>query len=80
MPELPVLALAVLVIAALAAGLWLALHLNALAALFAGNADIVPSRRPPRASPAQVYTALAIFNLGWVGSIIIWLGVIASRT
>ncbi len=78
MPVLPVLALGLLASAAMLAAIWLLLHLNALTALFAGHADIVASPSAPRATRAQVYAALAVFNLGWIGSLAIWLTVIAA--
>ncbi|PEQ11422.1 hypothetical protein B2G71_17485 [Novosphingobium sp. PC22D] len=56
----------------LVAGIWLALHLTALADTFRGRADVVPARALPRTSRARVYTALALFNVGWIASIVIW--------
>lgn len=58
--------------ASLGAGIWLLLHLTALTAAFRGNADLVASPKPPQASRAMVYAMLAVFNLGWIGSIAVW--------
>jgi hypothetical protein len=78
MSVLPIVALGVLATAALLAAIWLLLHLNALTAIFSGNADLVRSPSAPRASRAQVYAALAVFNIGWIGSLIVWLTVMAT--
>ena len=64
--------LALLAVASMGAGIWLLLHLNALTAAFRGNADLVASPRQPRASRTQVFAALAVFNIGWIGSLVIW--------
>ena len=66
-------------VASLVAGIWLLLHLQALAVLFRGNADIVPSPKAPRASRASIWLALAVFNLGWIASISIWVFVISGE-
>lgn len=55
---------AVSVIVTLIAGIWLFLHLAAFARTFAGNADIVPSPKPAKASRRAVRFALAAFGLG----------------
>jgi hypothetical protein len=55
---------AVSVIVTLIAGIWLILHLAAFARTFAGNADIVPSPKPAKASRRAVRFALATFGLG----------------
>ena len=55
---------AVAVIVTLAAGIWLLLHLTALARTAEGNADVVPSPKRPRASPRAVRLALAAFGAG----------------
>lgn len=68
--------LGLLATASMLAGVWLLLHLTALASLLAGVADIVASPRPPYASRAQVIAALAIFNLGWMGALLIWFAAI----
>jgi len=64
--------LALLAVSTLIAGIWLLLHLQALATLFRGRADIVPSPRRPHASRGALWLALAVFNIGWIGSIAVW--------
>ncbi len=68
-------------VASLAAGVWLLLHLRDVARLFRGEnpGQIVrgPGRR--RATPAAVWTALAIFNVGWVACFVIWLFVLSGE-
>ena len=55
---------AVSVIATLSAGIWLMLHLTALARTVEGNADVVASPKRPRASRRAVRLALAAFGGG----------------
>ena len=50
----------------MASGIWLLLHLTALARAFAGNADVVPSPALPRASPRAVRLMLGTFGGGTV--------------
>ena len=50
--------------ATLISGIWLLLHLTALARIFAGKADVVPSPKAPRAPQRAVKLALAVFVLG----------------
>ncbi len=45
----------------MAAGIWLLLHLTALARMFAGRADIVPARARPLASRRTLKRMLAAF-------------------
>jgi hypothetical protein len=52
------------IVVTLAAGIWLLLHLTAVARTFAGKADIVPSPKPPRASRRAVRWAFAAFGAG----------------
>ena len=52
------------VIVTLVAAIWLLLHLTAFARTFAGNADIVPSPKPAKASRRAVRVVLAAFVLG----------------
>ena len=52
------------ILVALAAGIWLLLHLTAVARTFAGKVDIVPSPKPPRASQRTVRRVLAAFGAG----------------
>jgi len=42
-------------------GIWLLLHLQAVASLFSGKADIVPAPSPPRVSRKAVILALVLF-------------------
>ena len=71
-PSFAAIILAVAATASLLAGIWLVRHLTALAAIFEGRADIVASPKPPRATPAAVWAALAVFLLGTGGSMAIW--------
>ena len=60
---------AVSVVVTLAAGIWLLLHLTALARAADGNADVVPSPKRPRASPRAVRLALAAFGAGLLATV-----------
>jgi hypothetical protein len=60
---------AVSVIVTLAAGIWLLLHLTALARSVDGNADVVASPKRPRASRTAVRLALAAFGLGLLATV-----------
>lgn len=67
---LPFSILFALVIAAtLGTGVWLLLHLTAIASLFSGKADLVPSPRRPRASRRRVLVMLLLFVLGLIATI-----------
>jgi hypothetical protein len=55
---------AVAIVVTMASGIWLLLHLTALARTFAGTADIVPSPKRARASRRTVLLMLAIFGAG----------------
>ena len=61
------LAFAVFALACLGTGIWLSLHLTALAAMFHGRADVVASPRPPRASREMVVSILTGFGLSLAG-------------
>ena len=52
------------IVVALATGIWLLLHLTAVARTFAGKADIVPSPKPARASRRTVRRVLGAFGAG----------------
>jgi hypothetical protein len=54
----------VAIVVALGTGIWLLLHLTAVARTFAGKADIVPSPKPARASRRSVRRVLAAFAAG----------------
>lgn len=56
--------IALAIISTLTSGIWLLLHLTAVAPTFAGTADIVPANSPTHASSGSVRTALAIFSVG----------------
>jgi hypothetical protein len=58
---------AVFTVVCLLAGIWLLLHLTALAALFRGKADVVPSPKPPIARRSLVIAALVLFGAGLAG-------------
>lgn len=58
--------LAVAAVVTLVAGIWLLLHLTALARIFAGNADIVPAPSRPRASQRAMRLAIAAFGTGLI--------------
>lgn len=64
--------LALCAVVALVAGIWLLLHLQAIATILRGHGDIVPAPSKPRASRTAVWIAFALFNLGWIGSVAIW--------
>jgi len=55
---------ALAIVVALATGIWLLLHLTAVARTFAGKVDIVPSPKPARASGRTVRRVLAAFGTG----------------
>jgi hypothetical protein len=57
------------IVVTIASGVWLLLHLTALARTFAGTADIVPSPKPARASRRTVGSMLAIFGGGLLLSV-----------
>jgi hypothetical protein len=52
------------IVVTLTAGIWLLLYLTAFARTFAGNADIVQSRKRPRASRRTVRLVLSAFGVG----------------
>ena len=55
---------AVLLIVTFSAGIWLLLHLTALARIVEGKADVVASPKRPRASRRAVWFAVAAFGGG----------------
>lgn len=57
------------IVVTMASGIWLLLHLTALARTFAGAADIVPSPKPARASRRAVGLVLATFAAGLLLSV-----------
>lgn len=56
--------LAMAIVVTLVSGIWLMVHLRALASLFAGHGDIVPAPSARRASKRKVWFALAAFTSG----------------
>lgn len=73
--------IALCAIVSLAAGIWLILHLRDVARLFRGNRPGGMVRGPgrQRATSAAVWTALVIFNAGWIACILIWIFVLAGE-
>ena len=73
--------IALFAIASLAAGIWLLLHLRDVARVFKGDqvGEMVrgPGRR--RATSAAVWTALIVFNAGWIACIVIWIFVLGGE-
>lgn len=68
-------------VVSLAAGIWLLLHLRDVARIFRGEkpGQMVRGPGPRKATPAAVWTAVAIFNGGWIVSIIIWFLVLSGE-
>ncbi|GEM_PF-554689 len=64
--------IAIFAIVAMASGVWLLLNLRALARIFRGTADLQPGPGPRGPSRKAVWTALVLFNLGWIASIAFW--------
>jgi len=60
---------ALVIAVTLGTGVWLLLHLTAIASLFSGKADLVPSPRRPRASRRRVLVILLLFVLGLIATI-----------
>lgn len=60
---------ALVIAVTLGTGVWLLLHLTAIASLFSGKADLVPSPRRPRASRRRVLVILVLFVLGLIATI-----------
>ena len=73
--------IALFAVVSLAAGIWLLLHLRDVARIFRGDkpGEMVrgPGRR--RATPAEVWIALLIFNAGWIACIVIWIFVLSGE-
>ncbi len=68
----PVLLVTCAVISLISA-IYLFLHLQAVARIFRGTADIVPAPVGRRASRKSIFLALTLFNFGWIASILIWI-------
>ena len=71
--------LALSIVLSLAAGIWLLLHAQAVSVLFRKRREVVPGPSKSKASPASVWLALALFNLGWISSVFIWTGAISGE-
>ncbi|WP_126174049.1 hypothetical protein [Altericroceibacterium xinjiangense] len=56
----------------LIAGIWLLLHLRDVARMFRRHEEITPGPGPRRASSGAVWVALALFNAGWIGAVVLW--------
>jgi hypothetical protein len=73
--------LALCAVLSLAAGTWLVFHLADVARVFRGDraGDIVRGPGPRRATPAAVWAALIVFNVGWIMCLVIWLFVLSGE-
>ena len=73
--------IALFAVISLAAGIWLLLHLRDVARVFRGDRPGEMVRGPGRrtASSAAVWTALVIFNAGWIACIVIWIFVLSGE-
>lgn len=65
--------LVVCAVISLASAIYLFLHLQAVARIFRGTADIVPAPVRRRASRNSIFLALVLFNAGWIACILIWI-------
>ncbi len=68
-------------ILSLTAGIWLLLHLRDVARVFRGGSpgELVRGPGKQRATPTAVWTALLIFNAGWIACLIIWIFVLGGE-
>ncbi|HCB78941.1 hypothetical protein BA950_03630 [Erythrobacter sp. SAORIC-644] len=73
--------MALFAVVSLGAGIWLLLHLRDVARVFRGNrpGELVRGPGKRRATPAAVWTALIIFNAGWIACIVIWIFVLGGE-
>ena len=73
--------IALFAIASLAAGIWLLLHLQDMARVFKGDrvGEMVRGPGHRRATSAAVWTALVVFNTGWIACIVIWIFVLGGE-
>ena len=72
------LIMAIFVIATLASGIWLLLNLDAVARLFRGVGDVVATPGRRTASRGRTWLMLAIFNIGWIACVLIWVYVMSG--
>lgn len=72
--------LALFAVVSMVAGIWLLLHLRDVARVFRGDGEGEMVRGPGRrrASPGAVWTALLVFNIGWIACILIWIFVMGG--
>lgn len=70
--------LAISALVTLIAGIWLLLHLTALAKDVAGNADVVPSPARPRASHGKVRLMLVTFVVATLATLVILVLVVSG--
>ncbi|QNE04655.1 hypothetical protein [Croceicoccus marinus] len=70
----------ILAAASLLAGIWLMLHPRDVAAVFARHSSGELARGPGkrRASNGAVWTAIILFNAGWIGALVVWLFVMGG--
>jgi hypothetical protein len=73
------LVMAFFTIAALATGIWLFLHIDAIARLFAGKGDMVAAPGPRSASRGKTLLVLVLFNLAWIACVLIWIYLIGGE-
>ena len=73
------LIMAFFTIAALGLGIWLLLHIDAIARLFAGKGDMVAAPGKRSASRGQTVAMLVLFNLAWIACVLIWIYVIGGE-
>lgn len=73
--------IALFALVSLGAGIWLLLHLRDVARLFRGEkpGQMVRGPGPRQATPAAVWTAIMIFNAGWIACVIIWVFVLGGE-
>jgi hypothetical protein len=70
--------LAAAAIVTLVSGIWLLLHLTALARTFAGNADLVPAPSRPRASRRAIRLGLGAFGAGLLVTLVVLVIVVSG--
>lgn len=73
--------IAVFAVISLVAGIWLLLHLRDVARVFRGEepGEIVRGPGPRRAKTSLVWTAIIIFNVGWITCVAIWIFVMGGE-
>lgn len=73
--------MALFAVVSLAAGIWLLLHLPDVAQVFRGHrpGGIVRGPGPRRATTSAVWTAIIVFNVGWIICLAIWIFVLGGE-